>query len=317
MIKLILVLLITLFCLFSLIIIISLYFTFILIASKKYTTKFTIEDGIKKSEFTENEVNLDKKEYSFTSRFGYKLNGHIIIRDINKIVFFSHGVTWTLYGMYKYVIPFLERGYTCVLIDSKGHGSSSGGFPSYGFFEKYDLYDCYHYVLSLLKSNYYNFNPIIGFFGESMGAAITLQTLSLFLKDDSINFCIVESPFSDLEKLCKIKLENFLKIKPLANIVLKISRVFIKLFAGFDINAIKPINDALNSNVPILLFHGKMDNLIPYAMSKEIYDKRKDIFYTEFYLIENADHTKGFVKEKNFYIEKIFNFIDNVENKYK
>ncbi|MFN3411697.1 MAG: hypothetical protein ACK4YF_06040 [Exilispira sp.] len=143
------VLIVIILTLFSLILIISLYFTFILIASKKYSSKFTIENGIKK-------IYLPKKKL--------------------------------------------------ILLDSKGHGNSSGGFPSYGFFKKYDLYDCYHYVLSLLKSNCDNFNPVIGFLGESMGAAITLRTLSLFSKYDRINFWIVESSFIDLEKLCKIKL---------------------------------------------------------------------------------------------------------------
>ncbi|MFN3411698.1 MAG: hypothetical protein ACK4YF_06045 [Exilispira sp.] len=47
-----------------------------------------------------------------------------------------------------------------------------------------------------------------------------------------------------------------------------------------------------------------MDNLIAYTMSKEIYDKRKDIFYTEFYLIETADHTKVLLEKRTFILKK-------------
>ena len=295
--------------------IISLYFTFILLPIKKYSTKFTIEDGLKKSEFTEDELEKDKVDFSFVSRFGYIIKGQIFINNINKIVIFSHGVTWTLYGMYKYMIPFLQRDFTCVLIDSKGHGQSSGGFPAYGYYEKYDLYDCYQYLLSFLGSKFKDFNPSVGLFGESMGAAITLQALSLFTKNDRLDFCILESPFSDLERLCRLKLIKFFKTKFLANLVLEISRFFIKILAKFDIKKIKPIDDANNSNIPILLFHGENDNLVPFEMSKEIYEIRKNKSYTEFYIIKDADHTQGYMNEKEFYIDKIFTFIDKIVEK--
>ncbi len=293
-------------------ILVSLYYTLFLIPLKKNSTKFTIEYGLNKNEFTENELKGNRIDFSFKSRFGYLIKGKIFINNINKIVIFSHGLTWTLYGMYKYMIPFLQREYTCVLIDSKGHGESSGGFPTYGYYEKYDLYDCYYEVLNLLKSKYGDFSASVGLFGESMGSAIALQSLTLFSKDDNLNFCIVESPFSDLRKLCKLKLKIFLKNSLLVNLVFEISRFFVKILAKFDINKIKPSEDAKKSNVPILLFHGEKDSLVPFEMSKQIYDERKDKIYTEFYIIKDVDHTEGFMKERLFYIDKIFEFIDKI-----
>ncbi len=313
--------------------IISFYFTFILLPIKKFSTEFTILDGLKKSEFSENELNQDKVEFSFKSRFGYKLKGQIYIRDINKIVIFSHGVTWTLYGMYKYMIPFISKNYTCVLLDSKGHGESSGGFPTFGYYEKYDLYDCYCFIKDFVNKNYYEKdtdkdiekdieenvfedkkNTNIGLFGESMGAAITLQALNLF-KDNEISFCIVDSPFSDLEKLCLFQLEKSLKLKFLVKIIFEISRLLIFILARFDLKKIKPIEIDDNVNVPILLFHGEDDKLVPYYMSKQICEKRKGKALTEFYLIKGADHTKGFMMEKDFYINKMFEFIEKIYNK--
>lgn len=319
--------------------IISFYFTFILLPLKKFSSEFTILDGLKKSEFTENELNQDKVEFSFKSRFGYKLKGQIFVRDINKIIIFSHGVTWTLYGMYKYMIPFLIKNYTCVLLDSKGHGKSSGGFPTYGYYEKYDLYDCYCFIKDLLNKKYFEkeennnlsktdfannkniavnnfYNPAVGFFGESMGAAITLQALNLF-KDNEISFCIVDSPFSDLKKLCIFQLEKSLKLKLLAKIVFQISRLLIFILARFDLKKIKPFEIDDNLNVPILLFHGEEDKLVPYYMSKQIYEKRKGKAFTEFYLIEGADHTKGFMMEKDFYVNKMFEFVEKIFNQNK
>ncbi|HPC38120.1 MAG TPA: alpha/beta hydrolase [Exilispira sp.] len=314
----------------------SLFFTFLLIPIKKFSKNFTIEDGIKKSEFTENELKEGKIDFSFISRFGYILKGQIFVRDLEKIVIFSHGVTWTLYGMYKYIIPFLNQDYTCVLIDSKGHGESTGGFPTYGYYEKYDLVDFYYFVMDFLKTKYFeklqktndessdkknsdnkfdkNYKPIVGLFGESMGAAITLQALNLFNKGD-ISFCIVESPFSDLKKLCLIKLNESIKIKFLTNIIYQISRMMIKILAKFDIEKIKPIEIDDNIDVPILFFHGKDDRLVPYFMSDEIYERRKEKYYSEIYIIKGADHTKGFMMEKDFYIEKIFDFIKKVIDK--
>lgn len=307
----------------TIIIVSTIYFTFLLIPIKKFSTNFTIEDGLKKSEFSQNELNEDKVEFSFTSRFGYILKGQIFIRDLQKVVIFSHGVTWTLYGMYKYMIPFLSKDYTCILFDSKGHGESSGGFPTYGYYEKYDLYDCYHSIIEFLRERFLgndisqdtiSYKPIVGLFGESMGAAITLQSLNLF-RHGEISFCILDSPFSDLEKLCKFQLEKSLKIKILAKIVFNFSRLLVYLLARFDINKIKPIEIDPKVNVPILLFHGEQDNLIPNFMSKEIYEKRKGIALTKLYLIKDSDHTKGFMLDKNFYVEKIFDFIEKAIGK--
>lgn len=329
--------LIILLFLFFIIVLMSIYFTFILIPIKKFSTEFTIEDGLKKGEFSDKELKQDNINFSFTSRFGYKLKGQIFLRDLNKIVIFNHGVTWTLYGMYKYMIPFLNNNYTCVLFDSKGHGESKGGFPAYGFYEKYDLYDCYYTIINLLKEKYFEkdksnknddyfannklikeeqtYKPVVGLFGESMGAAISLQALNLFQKNE-ISFCIVDSPFSDLEKLCYFQIMKSLKNKILTKTVFNISRLLIFLIAKFDIKNIKPIDIDDNINTPILIFHGMEDKLIPYFMSKEIYEKRKNKSLTEIYFIKSADHTKGFMLDKDFYIEKVFNFINNVVDEF-
>ncbi|NLJ09932.1 MAG: alpha/beta hydrolase, partial [Treponema sp.] len=55
---------------------------------------------------------------------------------------FVHGITWTRYGMLKYMGPFIDRGWNVVAVDLPGHGDSPRGnrsVPAYGYHEKYDI----------------------------------------------------------------------------------------------------------------------------------------------------------------------------------
>ncbi|MCX8059177.1 MAG: hypothetical protein N3A58_07165 [Spirochaetes bacterium] len=135
---------------------ISLYFVKKLIRDKKYSVKYTIIDGLKKGEFNNYLLDLKKIHFYYKSDFGYKIYGQIFPGNLDRVVFFVHGVTWTLYGMYKYLLPFLENNWTCVLIDLKGHGKSGGYFPTYGFYEKNDLAKLINYIID--KINSFNFS---------------------------------------------------------------------------------------------------------------------------------------------------------------
>jgi|GEM_PF-3933953 len=131
------------------IIFLSLYFTKKLLKDKKYSVYYTIKDGLNKGEFGEELLSSPKIHFFFKKNKSKKIYGQIFIGDFDKIIFFYHGVTWTLYGMYKYILPFIKNNWTCILIDSKAHGLTYGDFPSYGFYEKYDFKCIVDYFISI------------------------------------------------------------------------------------------------------------------------------------------------------------------------
>jgi pimeloyl-ACP methyl ester carboxylesterase len=86
---------------------------------------------------------------------------------------FVHGITWTRYGMLKYMGPFIDRGWNVLAVDLPGHGDSPRGnrsVPAYGYHEKYDIDAVVDWVRNRFGTN----RPVI-LVGESMGAGTVLQ----------------------------------------------------------------------------------------------------------------------------------------------
>lgn len=368
--------------------ILSIYFVKKLLKDKINSVKFTIEDGLKKGEFGSNLLKYKKIHFYYKSDFGYKIYGQIFPGNINRVIFFVHGVTWTLYGMYKYILPFINNNWTCVLIDLKGHGKSGSFFPTYGYLEKKDLAKLINYIVESFKycehifknnkvlNNEENYNSKLkkidkeikrkesnkitrfikkeelffkklnvffdkelfiydifdkdkfynilknfsfddytsnkkicfGIFGESMGASIAAQTINYLIYKP--NFIILDSVFSSLRELALFNLKKTLKIKLFVNLIYFISRIIIKLIAGFDIEKIFPQNDLTKEDVPLLMIHSKYDTLVPSFMPYRIYRKRIKkslVTYLEFF--DSKEHARSIYNDENRYWDSIFDFI--------
>ena len=73
--------------------------------------------------------------------------------------------------MTNYADILLRHGYSVLMPDARGHGSSGGEFVTYGLLERDDIHQWVRWLVV-------NRHPSCVFgFGESMGAAELLQSL--------------------------------------------------------------------------------------------------------------------------------------------
>ena len=122
-----------------------------------------------------------------------------------------------------------------------------------------NLYKDAEAAIQWLNENRVNNNQII-LYGESLGSGVAVE----IGKKNNFNSIILESPFTSIENSAKIYYP-YLPVKLL-------------LKDRYDsISKIKTIN------TPILIMHGKKDDVVPFSMGQELFKKAnspKESFFT-------------------------------------
>ncbi|MFC0272897.1 alpha/beta hydrolase [Metabacillus herbersteinensis] len=244
----------------------------------------------------------EKQEWFIDSYHGYKIHGMFFPQDgSKKIMIIAHGITWSLFGSFKYVEMFQKRGFSVLLCDHRFHGLSGGSHTSFGFYEKDDLKAWVDYIEERFGSGMF-----IGLLGESLGAASALQYVN---KDSRVSFCIADCAFSDLTSLLKLRLllDFKLNIYPLIYLTSFITR----LRFGWDFTEISPIRGLEKTRTPILFIHGQEDDFIPLQMTVDMFKRKKG--QKELYLVPKAGHAQAFLADPKGYETKVIEFIKEIE----
>jgi alpha-beta hydrolase superfamily lysophospholipase len=177
-------------------------------------------------------------------------------------VILLHGITDNRQGVAGYAEMFLSRGYSVLLPDSRAHGASGGDIATYGVKERYDVRDWVRWSQERTKGCVY-------LFGESMGAAISLQAAAV---TPEVCAVVVESPFSHFREIAYDRIARhagtglwFPKtaMRPAIELALAYSRIRY----GVDLTEAGPAEAMANSRVPALLIHGTADHNIPLRHS--------------------------------------------------
>jgi hypothetical protein len=211
-----------------------------------------------------------------------------------------HGVTDTRLGVAGFGELFLARGYSILLPDSRHHGESGGDFAT-RVLEADDIARWAHW----LKQR----NPgcIYGF-GESMGAALVLQSLRA---DPSFCAVIGESPFSDFRHAAYDRLSDRTGIPhslatKLAALPVEFGIIYSRVKYGIDFNLASPRDVVAHSTTPVLLIHGLADrNLLP-ENSQRIAASRSLSLRT--WYVPNAAHCGAWATTGDIFNQRVLNF---------
>ena len=114
-------------------------------------------------------------------------------------VILLHGVGDSRIGMAMHAGYLLRAGFTVLMPDLRGHGSSGGSVISYGIRESADVHAWADWFLRT--------RPIEHLYGlgQSMGAAILLQSLS---REPRFRAIVADCPFDSLEDVAYYRLEH-------------------------------------------------------------------------------------------------------------
>jgi hypothetical protein len=282
----------------------GIYFARQLIDCRRYSTRHTIDDGLTKGEFTQAFVDMPKEEFLIRSPFGYDLSGFAIPGSSEKTVIFCHGVSWTRWGMAKYMDTFLELGWNIMAYDHRAHGDSGGRRPGYGYYEKHDLKAVEEWTISRFPQTRH-----LGLFGESMGAATVLQFAPM---SRHTTFLVLESPYSDLMDLCRTRLTWARVPGLLITPMLLLADVYIRTATGFRLRDVSPRRDLACTSLPAIFFHGKEDEQIPSAMSIDLHNAHRAKALSRLALFDGAMHSRSIIVDKRRYLSELWSFLSEL-----
>jgi pimeloyl-ACP methyl ester carboxylesterase len=173
-----------------------------------------------------------------------------------------------------------DGGYRAVLVDLRGHGSSSGDWLTYGTLDSQDLTQ----VLDAIDDQNLLTEPV-GVFGCSYGAATAIQLAG---RDPRIRSVVAVAPFSTLHgaihsyaRLLGIGL--ILPGRMIDQAVEDAGRI-----AHFQPSEANPLQAIQQTAARVLLIHGTADWKIPWSSSQQLHDVAPS--HSRLILVKNAGH---------------------------
>ena len=232
-------------------------------------------------------MNYKRSKY-FTTLSKRKIKYLFINKNSQITVVFFHGLMSDMVGAKPTAIQKFCRKLKLNFLkfEYSGHGRSSGKFIEGNISKWTDE------AKQLIKSKIKNDKNLI-FVGSSMGSWIALNLFSFFKKQIKGFIGIASAP-EFLEKLMwkkfSKKIKKIIMTKKIYHLerggyIYPITKQLI-----FDGRKNKVLNNKINLKIPIVLFHGAKDEVVPLNFSKKIFEickksKKKLI------KIKNGDHS--------------------------
>jgi alpha-beta hydrolase superfamily lysophospholipase len=174
-------------------------------------------------------------------------------------VFVLHGIRDSGATMGPWAALLNAERYRAVLVDSRGHGRSTGDALTYGVHETRDLI----VILDALSARI-DLRPAepIGVMGHSYGAATAIQWAG---RDPRVRAVVAVSPFASLRAVVPGYLPFALPQQFARRLVDTAGRL-----GHFDPDDASPVEAAAKTNAALLIVHGCKDARIPFAHSEQI-----------------------------------------------
>ena len=255
--------------------------------------------------FYSNRMNV--LDWQMTAFDGIKLYAYFIPaskKTTKDVVILLHGFNDAPSVMAAYAQLHLEKRDCHILIPHmRAHGMSEGNFVGYGLFDSQDVVMWMQYLETRLGDDIR-----IVLHGRSMGAAAALMTAGSGIAPESLSGVIADSSFDSLDKQMAFLVQRKYKLQ-LRPFLMLVSKVAMKRF-GFPIEKASPETIASRITVPVLLFHGTDDKLVPSSMSDNIYNRIRAP--KRICLIEGAAHVMGYNEAPEKYSAEIDKFRDSL-----
>ena len=154
-----------------------------------------------------------------------------------------------------------EKGWNAMMADQRAHGESQGKTITFGARERYDVLDWVNWAVRRFGED-----QEIYLVGVSMGAATVLMAAGLGLPPQ-VKGVWADCGYSSTEGVLRHMIRRWNLPETLT---FGAARLGGRIFGGFDVREITPLEAVKKAKVPILLIHGEDDNVVPRHMAEEI-----------------------------------------------
>jgi len=196
-------------------------------------------------------------------------------------VFVLHGIRDQKGSMVGWGERLTAMGYRAVLVDSRGHGRSSGDFLSYGVVEARDLSQ----ALDALVAQGQVVGRV-GAMGVSYGASTAIEWAGA---EPRVAAVVAVAPFQSLRAVVPGYVSRFVPVVGGLVPDFLIGRAIARAgrTGGFDPEA-SPLEAIGHTRAPVLLIHGRADTHIDPSHSEALHARALD--HSELVLVDDEDH---------------------------
>ena len=244
----------------------------------------------------------DKQDYKVSGLDGYQLGCTCVsskdTKGTGKYVIISHGHKSNKYAMVKFVDPYIQLGFTCIIYDQRAHGENAKALCSMGGWEAQDL----NYLIEDTYSRYGDVK-VLGLQGESMGSSTSLNVLRY---TDKVDFIVSDCGMESLKYMVH-DMYNDMYLYPFGTC----ADIGFKLLYKIDTAEVSGIDAIKGKKVPVFFIHGADDDWIDVENSKDMYDVAiKQGNYAAIWLVPGAKHGQALkVAGKEAYRDHIYSFL--------
>ena len=144
----------------------------------------------------------------------------------------------------------------------------------------------------------------------SMGGALSLA-YTLETDGFGLNGLILEAPAADFREIISLRSGEALPVGGvIGDSFLAVGRLFTWLRTGLDFDTVDYIERADSLNVPILLFHGRLDEVAPFAVGEALAAARPDL--VEFHPIDGGAHVRAWNEGPDAYGRIVESFLKRI-----
>jgi pimeloyl-ACP methyl ester carboxylesterase len=198
------------------------------------------------------------------------------------------------YEFYSFILA--SEGYRVVLVDSRGHGRSTGEYITFGARESHDMVQ----VLDELERQKLIVGGV-GVIGISYGGAVAICWASI---DPRVRAVVALEPFSSVRDAAldagPILLGSsswMYSEKDMQDIVNRTGRI-----AGYDPDRDSPLAAIARMATPVLLVHGKADLFLHPAHSIRLHEAALN--HSKLILVDGANHLDLWIKAASIIISE-------------
>ena len=193
-------------------------------------------------------------------------------------------------------------GHSALIVDQRAGGRSGGHVITFGINESRDCVSWATYV----SQRWPECSIILA--GVSMGAGTVVMATARDLPKNVIGVladCGYTSPKDIIKKVIAVDL------KLPANLAYPFVQLGARLFGGFNIDELAPIDAVRNTPVPILFIHGADDTFVPTQMSVLCHEANPTS--TRLHIIPGAGHGLAYPVDQEGYIKAARDFFSTLE----
>ena len=192
-------------------------------------------------------------------------------------------------------------GRNVLLVDQRTSGKSEGNVISFGINESRD---CLSWIDFMIQ--HFGKDVKIILTGISMGAATVLMAAGYELPPQVVGVLADCGYTSAKEIICKVIRTDMKLPEKLAYPFVKLAA---RIFGGFDLEELPPVEAVKNCKVPVIFYHGESDGFVPCDMSVRNYEAccspRKRLV-----TVPGADHGLAYPVDKQLYLTSLREFFE-------